>query len=65
MYVVLLFNAYHMIIANLNSPFILMRHAVEMKKEVMGDVSPLSVGSFGRPVFWDLRPVSLIVMKEF
>ncbi|KAF8315963.1 fungal-specific transcription factor domain-containing protein [Amanita rubescens] len=37
-------------------PFMLMRHAAEMKKEVMGDVSPLTVGSFGRPVFWDLRP---------
>lgn len=43
----------------------LMKHAAEMKKEVLGDVSPLAVDSFGRSIFWDLRPVSLIVMRGF
>ena len=58
LYVTLPLAAHHVIVVNFDSPLMLVQHAAEMKKEVMGDGSPITAGNFGRPLFWEFRPVS-------
>jgi hypothetical protein len=64
LYVTLLLDARHVIVANFDSPLMLLKHAAEMKKEVMGDGYPLTAGNFGRSVFWELRPVSRSTLRH-